>query len=66
MEDYQARIEKQEAKIKTELEKWMRLTEENAPLIERVQQSEVEDYLATALRLVKGPGQEEKMQASSD
>ncbi|MFX0151659.1 MAG: tetratricopeptide repeat protein [Candidatus Hodarchaeota archaeon] len=66
LQKYQIRIEGQQKVIKTELNKWIELTEQNAPLIDRLRQSQVEDYLATALRLAKGPGQDEKIQAPSN
>ncbi|PWI49096.1 hypothetical protein CEE45_02835 [Candidatus Heimdallarchaeota archaeon B3_Heim] len=65
LESYQNRIERQEQEIETELQKWRELAEQNAPLIERMQQSKVIDYIDTALRLVgKGSSQEEKIKTS--
>ncbi|MHA1968677.1 MAG: hypothetical protein ACW964_12840 [Candidatus Hodarchaeales archaeon] len=62
LENHQERIETQEQVIKSELHKWIELTEKNAPLIERIQQSQVQDYIATALRLSgKGSSQEERI-----
>jgi chorismate mutase len=62
LENHQVRIESQEQVIKSELHKWIELTEYNAPLIERIQQSQVQDYIATALRLAgKGSSQEERI-----
>ena len=62
LENHQVRIESHEQVIKSELHKWIELTEQNAPLIERIQQSQVQDYITTALRLAgKEPSQEERM-----
>ena len=62
LENHQVRIESQEQVIKSELHKWIELTEQNAPLIERIQQSQVQDYISTALRLAgKGSSQEERI-----
>ncbi|MHA2244795.1 MAG: tetratricopeptide repeat protein [Candidatus Hodarchaeales archaeon] len=65
LENHQVRIEKQELVIKSELHKWIELTEQNAPLIERIQQSQVQDYITTALRLArKGSSQEQEIVTS--
>lgn len=62
LENHQVRIESQEQSIKSELHKWIELTEQNAPLIERIQQSQVQDYISTAIRLAgKGSSQEERI-----
>jgi tetratricopeptide (TPR) repeat protein len=62
LENHRVRIENQERGIETELHKWIELTEQNAPLIERIQQSQVQNYIATALRLAgKGSSQEERI-----
>ncbi|MFX0172375.1 MAG: hypothetical protein ACFE9L_10670 [Candidatus Hodarchaeota archaeon] len=60
LENHRTRIESQERVIEEEQHKWIELTEQNAPLIERIQQSQVQDYVAAALRLAgKGSTQEE-------
>jgi tetratricopeptide (TPR) repeat protein len=62
LENHRTRVENQERVIEEELHKWIELTEQNAPLIDRIQQSQVQDYVATALRLAgKGPTQEERI-----
>ena len=62
LENHQVRIESQEQVIKSELHKWIELTEQNAPLIERIQQSQVQDCITTAIRLAgKGSSQEERI-----
>ncbi len=66
LSNYQNRIERQEEEIEAELQKWRELTERNAPLIERIQESQVIDYIDTALRLVgKGSSQEERIKTPS-
>ena len=61
LEKHQERIESQERVIESEINKWIELTEQNAPLIERIQQSQVQDYISIAIRLAgKGSSQEEK------
>ena len=40
--------------IKTNISKWKTLVDKNTPLIDRIHESEVEEYLSDALRIVKG------------
>ena len=62
LENYRVRVESQEEVIESELNKWIELTEQNAPLIERIQQSQVQNYIATAIRLAgKGSSQDEEI-----
>ncbi|MFX0049779.1 MAG: hypothetical protein ACFE8U_00675 [Candidatus Hermodarchaeota archaeon] len=62
LENHRVRIESQERVIEEELHKQIELTEQNAPLIERIRQSQVQDYIATVLRLDgRGSTQEERI-----
>ncbi|UCG03341.1 MAG: hypothetical protein JSW11_04990 [Candidatus Heimdallarchaeota archaeon] len=61
LKNHQLRIEIQEQVIESELHKWIELTEQNAPLIEQIHQSQMQEYIVTALRLTgKGSSQEEE------
>ncbi|MFX0091615.1 MAG: tetratricopeptide repeat protein [Candidatus Hodarchaeota archaeon] len=61
LDHHQVRIENQRQAIETELTKWKELTEQNAPLITRIQQSQLQDYITAAVQFVeKGTSQEEK------
>jgi tetratricopeptide (TPR) repeat protein len=61
LQNHKERIKKLQESVEAELNKWIQLTEQNAPLIDRIQQSQVQDYISTALQLAgKGPVHEQE------
>jgi tetratricopeptide (TPR) repeat protein len=63
LESHQVRIKSQLRVIETEFQKWIELTDQNVPMIERMRQSNLLDYIAEAQRFLdKGASQEERTQ----
>ncbi len=42
----------EQKKVKTEVDKWKSLLAQNAPVQERIEQAELEDYVLNALKLM--------------
>ncbi|MHA1991843.1 MAG: tetratricopeptide repeat protein [Candidatus Hodarchaeales archaeon] len=58
LDNHLLRIENQEKQLVNEITKWKKLTEENAPLISRIQESKIIDYIVEAQRYIdKGSSQ---------